>query len=45
VISTAYEEFKRRKEAGEDPKGILDDRRYYAVLLPEDVADTQGDYR
>lgn len=25
VISTAWEEFKRRREAGEDPKEILDD--------------------
>jgi DNA-directed RNA polymerase subunit N len=25
VISTAYEDYKRRKEDGEDPKKILDD--------------------
>jgi DNA-directed RNA polymerase subunit N len=25
VISTAYEEYKRRKEEGEDPQKILDD--------------------
>jgi DNA-directed RNA polymerase subunit N len=25
VVSSAYEEFKRRSEAGEDPKKILDD--------------------
>jgi DNA-directed RNA polymerase subunit N len=25
VISPVFEEFKRRKEAGEDPKQILDD--------------------
>jgi DNA-directed RNA polymerase subunit N len=51
VIPPAYEEYKRRKEAGEDPKRILDDlglERYCCrrmLLTHKEIIDDLNPYQ
>jgi DNA-directed RNA polymerase subunit N len=51
VISTAYEAFKTRREAGEDPKRILDDlgmERYCCrrmLLTHKEIIDDLNPYQ
>jgi DNA-directed RNA polymerase subunit N len=51
TISTAYEEFKQRRAAGEDPKKILDDlglKRYCCrrmLLTHKEIIDELNPYQ